>query len=130
MTAVLIISESEIAKVITDWNYQYPENHQETFKNLLWGLGINVNMPVEKQEGFCHRNRFNEVVLCNRWVGYERLDEDWIKSGYASREAKNESSQSRILKDLLSKKIPNEIFVDISKPEDFEVPENSSEENF
>jgi len=30
----------------------------------------------------------------------------------------------------LSRKIPNEVFVDVSKPEDFEVPENSSEENF
>lgn len=123
MIAVIIISESEISKVISDWHYQYPDKHPEDFKKLLWGLGINTNLCVERQDGFYHRNRFNEIVLCSRWVGYERLDDDWIKSGYASRDAKNESSNNRMLRDLLTNKSHRESFVDISKPEDFEVPE-------
>lgn len=125
MIAVVIISESEISKVISNWHYQYPDNNPEDFKTLLWGLGINVNMPIERQDGFCHRNRFNEVVICTRWVGYERLDKDWIKSGYASREAKNEASNNKMLKDLLNHKSPRESFVDVSKPDDFKVPEES-----
>lgn len=128
MTAVVIISESEIAKVLPDWHYEFPLENAEAFNKMLWELGINTTMVVEKQEGFLHRNQFNETVLCNRWVGYERLDKEWVSSGYASREAKNEASQSRILKDLLSNRIPNEIFVDVSKPEDFEVPEEDAKD--
>ena len=58
------------------------------------------NKPIEKQEGLTHRNRLNEVVTCSRWVANERTDSEWIKTGYASREAKNLSSGSKLVRDL------------------------------
>jgi hypothetical protein len=128
MTAVVIISDSEIAKVLPDWHYEFPLTNPEEFSKMLWELGINTTQPVEKQEGFLHRNRFNETVLCNRWVGYERLDKEWIDSGYASRDARNEASQSRMLKDILSYKIPSEVLVAVSTPNDYEEPEEESED--
>jgi uncharacterized protein YllA (UPF0747 family) len=47
-----------------------------------------------------HRNRFNESVVCSRWVGNERLDTAWIKSGYASRSAIDKASGSRMTEDV------------------------------
>lgn len=131
MTALVIISDSEIAKVIPDWRHDFPLTNPDDFSKMLWELGINTLMPVEKQEGFIHRNRFNETVLCNRWVGYERLDKEWISSGYASREARNDASQNRLVK-YISPRTPSEILVAISKPEDFEIvqiPEDRVEDD-
>jgi hypothetical protein len=42
----------------------------------------------------------NQVVTCDRWLGEERQDSDWINSGYASREARDKYSGNRILEDL------------------------------
>lgn len=100
MIVVKVISESELATVIKDWNYTYPEQNPTDFKQLLWDLGINVNKPFEKQEGLIHRNIFNKVVSCTRWVGLEREDEEWIESGYASREARVAASGSKLVADM------------------------------
>lgn len=100
MTAVVVVSESELAKVIPDWSMEFVNKRFDAFKQILWDLGLDVYKPWEQQEGLVHRNRLNEVVWCNRWVGVERLDKEWIESGYCSREAKNESSGSQMVKDL------------------------------
>lgn len=100
MTAIVVVSTSEIQKVIPHFTSNFEITHPDEFKKILWNLGLNINSTYERQEGFEHRNRFNEVVNCTRWVGLERLDEEWTKSGYASREARNDSSGSKLLKDL------------------------------
>jgi hypothetical protein len=61
---------------------------------------MDIDKPVLRQDGLQHRNRLNEVVVCSRWVGEERLDEAWLYSGYASREAIDKASGSKILEDL------------------------------
>lgn len=38
-------------------------------------------------------------MICSRWVGKERLDDKWIKSGYASKAAIDKSSGCRLLED-------------------------------
>lgn len=100
MTAIVVVSESEIAKVISNWTFDFPQNNPVAFRKILWDMGIDTNQTFEIQEGFTHRNRLNEVVLCNRFVGIERSDKEWISSGYASREARNDSSGSKLLKDM------------------------------
>ena len=51
-----------------------------------------------------HRNRAGVVVKCDRYVGFERLDTEWIKSGNASEMAeifaKNDPSLLAELKSL------------------------------
>ena len=43
---------------------------------------------------------FNQIVVCSRWVGEERLDSAWIKSGYASRPAIDKASGSKLTEDI------------------------------
>jgi len=43
-------------------------------------------------------------VTCDRFVGNERTDKEWIESGYASREAKDKSSGSKLLTDIYRQK--------------------------
>lgn len=101
--ALCIISESELAKVIPDYSYSLEED-QDKFLKLLYDLGMDVERPYSRQDAIQHRNRFNEIVVCSRWVGEERVDDDWIESGYASREAIDRASGSKILEDIYRSK--------------------------
>ena len=103
IVALCIISESEIVKVLPNYSCDY-ENESESFKNFLHGLGMDITKPFQRQDGLQHRNRFNEVVVCSRWVGEERIDDGWINSGYASKEAIDKASGSKILEDLYRSK--------------------------
>lgn len=98
--ALVYISESEIAKVIKDYRYNLENDDPELFKSFLYSVGIDISLPVIRQDTIQHRNRFNEVVTCSRWVGNERLDEYWIESGHASREAIDKASGSRLVEDV------------------------------
>lgn len=102
MGALVIVSESELQKVIKDWDYFYPEKNPISFKKILHGLGGNVDKSIEIQDNppYLHRNRLGEVAYCRRWVLAERLDAEWIESKYSSREARNAASNSRLVQDL------------------------------
>ena len=97
IAAVCIISESELAKVM---DYTAAFSEQEGFLQVLYGLGMDTTRPVIRQDALQHRNRFNEIVICSRWVGDERTDAEWINSGYASREAIDKATGSKILEDI------------------------------
>lgn len=99
IVALCIISESEIVKVIPNYSSEF-EYRDEEFKDFLYSLGMNVDRPYQRQDGLQHRNRFNEIVVCSRWVGEERLDNAWIKSGYASRPAIDKASGSKLTEDI------------------------------
>jgi len=98
IVAMVIVSESELAKVIPDYDYKLEQ--EDKFEEILRGLGMDTSKPYLRQDGLQHRNRFNEVVVCSRWIGYELTTEDWIKSGYASKEAIDKAAGSKILDDL------------------------------
>jgi len=99
IAAMQIISESELVKVLedysSDWEVKYPVAMQE----ILFSLGLDTSLNYERQDAIQHRNRFNEVVVCSRWVGVERSDKLWVESGYASKEALDRSKNSRLLDD-------------------------------
>ena len=97
IVATVVVSESEIKKVIENFN---ADNYDtEKLQAILYQLGINTSEPVQRQDNLLHRNRLNEVVKCTRWLGNERQDTEWIESGYASREAKDKYSGNKILED-------------------------------
>lgn len=100
IAAIVYISESEIAKYYEDYDASWEEEYPNSFKKILWKLGLDVNTLYQRQDGLFHRNRLNEVVFCSRWVGCERLDKEWIESGYASQEAIDKASGSKLIKDL------------------------------
>lgn len=99
IVAMCIVSESEIVKVLPNYSSDF-EYRQTEFRDLLHSLGMDVEKPYQRQDGLQHRNRFNEVVVCSRWVGNSRLDSEWLKSGYASREAIDKASGSKLTEDI------------------------------
>ena len=68
--------------------------YSSDFLELLWGLGADTQEPILEDLSSTHRNRFNQVVQCPKWLCEERLDHDWITSGYASRAAVDKASGS------------------------------------
>jgi len=108
VVALCIVSESELAKGIPDYSSEIETANPTKFKLILAGLGMDVSQPYQRQDGLYHRNKFNEVVLCSRWVGQERLDSDWIESGYASREAIDKASGSRMIEDVYRSRLLTE----------------------
>jgi len=102
IVAMVIVSESELAKVIPDYDYKLEQ--EDKFDEILYSLGADVSKPYLRQDGLQHRNRFNEVVICSRWICEERLDDTWLKSGYASKEAIDKAGGSRIIENLYREK--------------------------
>lgn len=100
IAALIYVSMSELAKVKPDITYDWVDNNKEEFRTILHDLGMNVNQPIDLQGNIQHRNRFNEITTCTRWVGNERTDKEWVESGYASQAAIDKASGNKLLADL------------------------------
>lgn len=98
--ALSYISFSELQKVDQTITPQWAENNTEEFNKTLYSLGMDTSIPYDWQRNIPHRNRFNEVVTCDRIVGNERTCKEWVNSGYASQEAVDKSKHNKILVDL------------------------------
>ena len=97
--ALVYISLSELQTVEPRYNLEWADSSENELLGVLHGLGIDVNQSVERQV-VEHRNRFGNLITCSRWVGCERIDKEWIESGYASQEAKDKASGSKLVFDL------------------------------
>ena len=74
------ISESDLA------TFKEYDGSIAVRNQLLYKLGVDVSMTVEVIE--CqHRNLQGKVVEGKLFMGFERLDREWCKSGFASLEA-------------------------------------------
>lgn len=102
--ALCIVSASEIAMVVPEFTYDMIENDRNRFADILHQFGMDLKQPVELQENLVHRNRANKIVQCDRYVGYERTDPEWIESGHASKEARDKSLNNKLINDLYRKK--------------------------
>ena len=98
--ALCTVSASEIGLVYKDFTYKWAEDNREEFMTVLYNFGMDTLQPIELQTEVQHKNRMNKIVICDRWVGNERTDRDWIASGHASREAKDKASGSKLLADI------------------------------
>lgn len=98
--ALKIVSAMEISEVMPSFTYKWAEENPEDFKDILYRFGMNVNMGFETEPNITHRTILNRVVTCDRYIGNERIDKEWIASGWASREAKDKSSGSKLLNDI------------------------------
>lgn len=97
------VSLSELYKVDTKYTEKYAQENPDTFKWLLFDLGIDINQHYEHQFN-THRNRFNEVYTGSRWVGLERSDKQWCESGHASQAVLDKVKGSKLLTDLYAQK--------------------------
>lgn len=55
-------------------------------KEIMWQLGVDTTREIETIVT-PHRNMNNQVVTCEYYLGIERTDAQWIRSGHASIEA-------------------------------------------
>lgn len=102
--AIINISLSEI-QVVKPWiTPEWIEDNKDEFQSYLYELGIDIKKPIEVTTNAWHRNRLNKVVISDRYMGYERSDLLWLNSGYASKEAKDKASNSKLLEDLYKRK--------------------------
>lgn len=97
--ALKYISLSEVQKVQPKYTSKCIENNKDEFLNVLHELGCDINEYVMVQHDIQHRNIFNEIVTCDRYVCDERTDKEWLASGYASIEAVDKAIGSKILTD-------------------------------
>lgn len=63
------------------------DEQRKDVEKILFHNGMDTKQYYELTDSVYHRNLQNEVVFCPRYEGQERLDEQWIKSGYASLDA-------------------------------------------
>ena len=69
------------------------------FRDMLFTLGVSKKHPIEVQDKALHHMLNDRLVDDYRILGKERVDKDWLTSGYASEEAKLSSSR---MKDMVS----------------------------
>jgi hypothetical protein len=103
IAALQQISLSELRTMHPKYTEDYVKENPEEIKGILFDLGLNTNEHFEAQHN-THRNRFNNPVTCTRWVGSERVDSEWLESGYASQLAIDKSKGNKLLVDLYSTK--------------------------
>lgn len=97
--ALVYISLSELQTVEPRYTEQWADSSEQELLGVLHGLGLDVNQPWERQI-VEHRNRFGNLITGSRWVGNERIDKEWIESGYSSQSAIDKSKNNRMLNDL------------------------------
>ena len=61
---------------------------KEALKELFWRLGCTIEDKFDIVDGAVSRNRFNELDDSVRITVYERLDEAYLRSKYASHQAR------------------------------------------
>lgn len=104
IAALMYISMSELQMAKPDITYQWIEENNHEFLDMLESLGMNTRVPFDRQENVIHTNRVGKVVQCDRWVGNERVDSNWVQSGYASRAAIDKAKGNKLLVDLYRQK--------------------------
>ena len=78
----------------------YASNDPKQIERYLYQNGLDVEEKYETDEMF-HRNLQNKAVKCLRYVGFERRDPRWLKSGAASMEAViNSTHDNEMINDL------------------------------
>jgi hypothetical protein len=97
--ALVYISLSELQTIDRKYNEEWIDSSEQELKQVLYGLGMEVSQNYERQV-VEHRNRFGNLITGSRFVGNERLDKEWITSGYASQEAKDKAGGSKLVFDL------------------------------
>jgi hypothetical protein len=98
--ALCYISAMDLFEVMPSFSYKWAEENHELFNELLQQFGGDVSSFIEVQKDVTHRCRTGRLVTCDRYVLNERIDEEWITSGFASRESKDKYSGSKLLNDL------------------------------
>lgn len=76
--------------LIKDFQEAFGKEDKQAIEKILFENGMDIEEPytVEFSQ---HRNLRGQIVSCDRYVGEERQDKCWLKSGAASWEAQVEA---------------------------------------
>jgi hypothetical protein len=97
--ALVYISLSELQTIDRKYTEEWIDNSPQELQGVLYDLGMEVSQNYERQV-VEHRNRFGNLITGSRFVGAERIDDEWIKSGYASEEAIAKKLNNGLVNDL------------------------------
>lgn len=68
----------------------YGNKDKEKLDVIFHGCGVDVSKDYEWH--FCtHRRISGEIVTCERLEGHERIDREWLESGFATYDAQIDS---------------------------------------
>lgn len=85
-----------------EWIEAEQNNDIRAKKKILWMCGIDVDHEDGVEEELVeHRNWQNQVVKCIRYVGVERRDKAWLRSGLASMEGHMAAASNDVRKDMI-----------------------------
>ena len=84
------MSFSDLAKVPMAIKIMQNGNKEE-IDNLLYQYGYDVKIGYEIEDKYHRSLTSNEVVYGPYIMGYERQDQEWLNSGFASMEARMEA---------------------------------------
>lgn len=73
---------------------------KEAVAKLFHRLGCDCTAGIEIQEDCISKNKFGELDVSPRFIVAERLDQDWLMSGYASTAAKQYTPDVGLVIDL------------------------------
>lgn len=76
--------------LIKDFQTAFGNDDKQAIEKILFENGMDITEPytVEFSQ---HRNLRGQIVSCDRYVGEERQDKCWLKSGAASWESQVEA---------------------------------------
>lgn len=76
--------------LIKDFQTAFGNDDKQAIEKILFENGMDITEPytVEFSQ---HRNLRGQIVSCDRYVGEERCDKNWLKGGAASWEAQVEA---------------------------------------
>lgn len=76
--------------LIKDFQVAFGNDDRQAIEKILFENGMDIEEPytVEFSQ---HRNLRSQIVSCDRYVGEERQDKCWLKSGAASWESQVEA---------------------------------------
>lgn len=96
-----IVSETEVAMVYPEYTSDWLVENIDDLKTVLWDLGMDtVNENFTLSEVVQHRNRLGKIVTSGRYIGIQRSDDEWLRSGYATQEAIDKARNSPMTDDL------------------------------
>lgn len=76
--------------LIKDFQVAFGNDDKQAIEKILFENGMDVTEPYTV-EFSKHRNLRGHIVSCDRYVGEERQDKNWLKGGAASWEAQVEA---------------------------------------
>ena len=125
-----IISESEIAILYPKYDVSWLVENIDSLKSVLWDLGMDtINENFTLSEVVQHRNRLGKIVTSGRYIGIQRSDDEWLRSGYATQEAIDKARNSPMTDDLYrSKGLTTDMQASMEKKDSYQEFEDEAED--